>query len=532
VRVLVVGNPAVVPALGALGHEVVVAHEAFPEEAYRVPGRPFDLGSLWPRLVPEPDLLLVVQQLGVQELPFGLEAVPAPRLYWAIDVHLNWFWQRHYARLFDRVLSTQRAHVALLEAEGVRAHWLPWGAEAEFLRERGSRRHRDLVFVGTVDAATRPKRAAAVALLERRFGMATFGRTVAERLSPEAMADVFASARIVFNEAVLGDLNFRVFEAMASGAMLLTERIDAGLVDLFTPGEHLDVFGPEDLVAKVEHWLAHEAERARVAASGAAEVRARHTLEARMAETVALVRAGIPRRAIDGTEALAWGLTCQLTVLRGLTHPREASARAVESLREALDRGRPEAAVALAEMLVWVGREEGALLLLADACGREPARLETWLLAAEVERRRGRADHAAALAREGIGQARGLGTATRARALEALAAGIDDASALHALGLALQETGLAIVPGLVAQVEPALPRTALDYYQRALAVDPGHRAAAESAAAVLELAGMSDFAVPFRVAAARAAPEDAAARAALGRTLLASYRAAAGSVGP
>src|SRR5439155_622821 len=153
------------------------------------------------------------------------------------------------------------------------ARWLPWGADERVFHERGLRRVHDLVFVGTVDPATRPKRAAVVECLRRRFGLATFGESVGTRLSWEEMAAVFASSKIVLNEAILGDLNFRVFEAMACGALLATERIDNGLLDLFTPGEHLAVYGPDDLVPQVAHYVRADAERARVAANGAQAVR-------------------------------------------------------------------------------------------------------------------------------------------------------------------------------------------------------------------------------------------------------------------
>src|SRR5439155_753881 len=165
--------------LRALGHEVIAAFEEYPGLA--AAGVPFDVRVLWRCLPAPPDLLLVADMLGPQALPFGLEDVPAPRLYYAIDVHVNFFWQRHYARLFDLVL-------------------------------------------------------------------------------------------------------------------VATERIDNGLLDLFTPGEHLAVYGPDDLVPQVAHYVRADAERARVAANGAQAVRERHTLRARMAALSAAVEAGIVRR--------------------------------------------------------------------------------------------------------------------------------------------------------------------------------------------------------------------------------------------
>ena len=259
VRILLVGPPRLAAPLAALGHEVLDAAALAPVAG---PGRLLDVRPLWAALDPAPDLLLVVQDLEASTLAYGIEDVPAPRVYWAIDVHLNWYWQRWYARLFDAVLVAQKDWVPLFTADGLPARWLPWGAEDVFLDAPDGPRDLDLAFVGTVDAGTRPKRAAAVECLRARFGLRVFGATAAERLDAAATAAVYARSKIVFNESVLGDVNFRVFEAMGAGALLLTEAVGKGLTDLFTTGVHLDTFEPATLVAQVERRLADDAGRA------------------------------------------------------------------------------------------------------------------------------------------------------------------------------------------------------------------------------------------------------------------------------
>ena len=521
-RILHVGNAHLVEPLRALGHEVIAAFEEYPGLA--AAGVPFDVRALWRRLPAPPDLLLVADMLGPQALPFGLEDVPAPRLYYAIDVHVNFFWQRHYARLFDLVLVAQKDYVPLFAAAGVPARWLPWGADERVFHERGLRRVHDLVFVGTVDPATRPKRAAVVECLRRRFGLATFGESVGTRLSWEEMAAVFASSKIVLNEAILGDLNFRVFEAMACGALLVTERIDNGLLDLFTPDEHLAVYGPDDLVARVTHYVRADAERERVAANGAHAVRERHTLRARMAELSAVVEAGIVHRDVASDVAFAWGMTAHLAAVRGLAAAAVTVPAAARSLRTAADAGEAEAAVALAEILLWAGQDAAALAALAEARERDPALVRAWFVAAEVERRQGRGGAAADLLRAGVHAAPGLTAGTRERALAAVDRGIETPECLHALGLVMQEAGLPFVPGLICQLDAGVPRTAFDFFAAAAAADRGSRPAAESAARLLELVGLPDLAVPFYETVSRLAPDEAAAREDLRRTLWKSYR--------
>ena len=516
-RILHVGNVHLVDPLRAHGHEVIAAFEEYP--ALAVPGVPFDVRALWRRLPFAPDLLLVADTLGPQALPFGLEDVPVPRVYYAVDVHMNFFWQRYYARLFDLVLVAQKDYVPVFD---VPARWLPWGADERVFRERGLARIHDLVFAGTVDPATRPKRAAIVACLRERFGLETFGESVEKRLSWEEMGALFASSKIVLNESILGDLNFRVFEAMACGALLLTERIDNGLVDLFTPGEELAVYGPDDLVAQVEQHLSDDAARTRIAARGAALVRERHTLGARMGELAALVEAGIARRDTGADVALAWGMTAHLASVRGLATPAVTVPAAAMSLRAAADTGDAEAALGLAEILVWAGQDDAALAALAEARERDPGLLRAWLVAAEVERRRGHTAAAADLLRGGIQDAPAVTDATRELALAAVDRGLEDAGCLYALGLVLQEHGVPFTPGLVCQLDAGLPRTALDYLSAA--VRAGSRRAAEQTARLFELVGLPDLAVLFDETAVRVAPDAVAARDDLSRTLRKSYR--------
>jgi tetratricopeptide (TPR) repeat protein len=522
VRILHVGNAHLVEPLRALGHEVIAAFETHADLAR--PGIPFDLGALWRRLPEAPDLVLVADMLGPQALPYGLEAAPVPRVYYAIDIHLNAFWQRFYGRLFDLVCVAQKDWAPLFAADGVPAHWLPWGVDDAVFHDRGLPRRHDVCFVGTVDSTLRPKRAAAIAALRDRFRVATFGDQPATRLGWDAMAVEFSRARIVFNESLLGDLTFRVFEAMACGALVLTERIENGLTDLFTPGEHLDVYGPGDLIEKVAHYLAAEEERARIAAAGARLVHTRHTMRARMRDLVALVERGVARRATPDA-ARDWGLTAHLTAVRGLAETAPAVPIAAASLRAAVDAGHAEAALALGEILAWADRPDDALTALAEARRLDPRCVRAWLTAAVLEERAGRTPAAVALLRAGVENAPDVTLATRCRAEAAIESGIDTAPCHHALGLVLQESGHAFTAGLVCHLDAGVPRTALDYFGKALDIDPDYAPAAESAARLLELLAIPDFATRFFETAVRLAPHDLAAREDLRRILTKGYRA-------
>lgn len=80
---------------------------------------------------------------------------------------------------------------------------------------------------------------------------------------------LFARAKVVWNCSLAGDLNMRVFEGLASGGLVVTDRIEAGLTELFAPGEHLLVYDDESsLVQTIERALTDERARAEIARRG------------------------------------------------------------------------------------------------------------------------------------------------------------------------------------------------------------------------------------------------------------------------
>jgi hypothetical protein len=77
-------------------------------------------------------------------------------------------------------------------------------------------------------------------------------------------------------------LNMRVFEAMASGCLLLTDD-RADVHALFAEGEHLRVYqSPSQLRSLAVHYLGDESERRRLAAAGRERVLAEHTYDVRL----------------------------------------------------------------------------------------------------------------------------------------------------------------------------------------------------------------------------------------------------------
>ena len=130
-------------------------------------------------------------------------------------------------------------------------------------------------------------------LVRRRRLLDRLGRRVSlhvERSFFRDMARTFSASKIVFNDAVKDDLNMRVFEALASGSMLLTDRAPgSGLEEMFRDREHLVIYDEDNLEDLAEYYLAHERERERIAARGRAEALRWHTYDHRAASLIETV---------------------------------------------------------------------------------------------------------------------------------------------------------------------------------------------------------------------------------------------------
>jgi GT2 family glycosyltransferase/cytochrome c-type biogenesis protein CcmH/NrfG len=107
----------------------------------------------------------------------------------------------------------------------------------------------------------------------------------------EEMARTYSASRVIFNRSILNDINMRVFEALCSGSLLVTNDLaNNGQSELFHDGEHLVTYrDPEELLEKTAYYLGHEDVREVIAARGRKEVLARHTYRHRMEQLLASI---------------------------------------------------------------------------------------------------------------------------------------------------------------------------------------------------------------------------------------------------
>ncbi len=232
------------------------------------------------------DLLFYVDP-GPRRLPIGIDLVQCARAAYLIDVHQDLQSRIDLAPLFDVLFVAQRDYVDEFRRRGyLNTRWLPFGCDPGVHYVPGLTRDIDVGFVGKLGAAGTPRHALLTSVLPR-FRTNEFRRFY----KPTEMGEVYSRSKIVLNASINGDVNMRVFEAMAAGALLVTDRIGNGLADLFVEGEHYVGYSSgQEALDRVAYFLNNTSAREKIAQTGRALVWARHTYAHRWAELKAAAR--------------------------------------------------------------------------------------------------------------------------------------------------------------------------------------------------------------------------------------------------
>lgn len=227
-----------------------------------------------------PRLFLWVDS-GQPRLAPAHAGIDAPKAAWFIDTHLGAPHRLEIARHFDFVYLAQKAQVEEFRKAGLKhVEWLPLACAEELHRLPPRERDLDVAFAGSMASASGERRRGFIEAVRAAFPNHFIGQCW-----PDEMAGYYARAKIVINMCVNQDVNMRVFEAMASGALLVTDPA-VGLEDLFEDGRDLAIYRSiDEAIALIRHYLDDEDARARIAAAGQARVLREHTY-ARRVETL------------------------------------------------------------------------------------------------------------------------------------------------------------------------------------------------------------------------------------------------------
>jgi hypothetical protein len=230
-------------------------------------------------------------------LPIGLEHAEIPTVCFHPDTYAFTSRRIHWSALFDHVAVFHPGYVERFAAAGHRgAFLLPHAVQRTFFDLPELARKFDIGWVGQVSGPFYQARAAWLPGLAREFRTNDWARTYSIR----EVADVYRQSKIVVNIArddFPQDANMRVFEVLASGALLVTS-LPSELTQLgFQEGTHFIGYrDPSEISALVRQYLKDDASRERITGTARTLALAEHTYDRRVDQLLAhLTRAGLQR---------------------------------------------------------------------------------------------------------------------------------------------------------------------------------------------------------------------------------------------
>jgi hypothetical protein len=222
----------------------------------------------------QPDLYLFIGP-NRRNFPPGIEDLPMPTVGYLGDVHLGKWWEQ-VARFFDVVFIPHKDYLDNFRrvVGHNQVYWLPLSVPPDVKPQPGLPKIYDVGFVGNVVRThRRTGRQRRLRLIAGRFRTNEFARTYTH----QELSQVYSQSRIVFNNTINGDVNLRIFEGAACGALVLTDSDANGLGELFEIGREIVVYGDDaDLLDKIAYYLAHEEEREQIARAGQQRTLAEH----------------------------------------------------------------------------------------------------------------------------------------------------------------------------------------------------------------------------------------------------------------
>lgn len=214
-----------------------------------------------------PDVILWLDN-SAPLLITGFDETKIPTAMYSVDTHHHFDLHSYIAHLFDHVFIAQRDYFPAFASSETPLSWLPlWASRVV---EPSERKDHQVTFVGNMNARLNPDRVNFFDQLQKLVPL---------HITQGEWWNIFPYSEIVVNQTVKRDLNFRVFEAMVTGSLLVTEASTNGLSELFNDHEHLVFYEKGDVndaANKIKALLADLPRARMIAANGRRRILERH----------------------------------------------------------------------------------------------------------------------------------------------------------------------------------------------------------------------------------------------------------------
>jgi len=248
--------------------------------ALNTPLGEFDLAAVAKRIPSDqqPDVVVCLVDASWRLMPRNLRIFRCPKVLLIADTHhlntpISGMIRYAESEPFDRIVFLyDRHHWDFFAAAGLKQlYWFPGltfphDDKAVAGARNSAPREPKIAFVGQTGIC-HPRRTSLLSQLNaHQIPLA------AEAVSQREGLAIYGSSLIGFNSSLNGDLNLRIFEIIASGAMLLTDELapTSGLNDLWQSGRELVTYAtPLELVEKARHAVSHPEETKAIGAAGA-----------------------------------------------------------------------------------------------------------------------------------------------------------------------------------------------------------------------------------------------------------------------
>jgi hypothetical protein len=207
------------------------------------------------------------------DVPFILEAGDTPQSF---RIHAG------KARKFDAIVTPDSPSADMFNHLGIRAEWMThWADHAVF--------HPNYEVEAVYDCVSTCGGRKVTADIQKELGdrfnneRYFFGEDHAKRLM---------MGKMVFQCSQFKEITRRVFEGMAVGRMVITDRLppETRIQELFIDGEDIVYYdNAQDAIDKIKYYAEHTEERERIARNGFIKVLQNHTVGNRVDQLIQLV---------------------------------------------------------------------------------------------------------------------------------------------------------------------------------------------------------------------------------------------------